>query len=223
MDRGRLLRSPGQPAPRIPPVGALLLARRPAAVARLVVAVPIDPVDRVVEAGAWAHVGEEVFELQPPLADDYAATAVALEGRVSWVRAATAHRGPGSVGRRVRPAMLVTGRATAAVGRQLRLGCFRVLSSESRRSGLKAPRIARSMSTAGATRSALQGLALLLGQRFPLPRFTDPEAPLFGHGMAGIRAVLRARLSDLGVTLAGASGQTFGHAQNIAQLREASL
>lgn len=76
----------------------LLFRRGPTAVRRLVVAVDIDPVDRMACGRLPPHVSQEGFEtalrafaLEPPIADRDAATAVPGERFVPWVEASLLH------------------------------------------------------------------------------------------------------------------------------------
>src|ERR1700683_337350 len=82
------------------PILGLFLRRRPPTVARFVVAVVVDALDAV-SIRPLAHVGEEVLEDLPALADGDAGAAVMLVVRCPWVRrAAFSHRLPRFVGRR---------------------------------------------------------------------------------------------------------------------------
>lgn len=84
-------------------VRILLLRRGPAHVARLVVAVVIDTVDRVLRRGARPDVGQEAFErVAPGFADVDASTAVVWEARAGRRVAAIFHTGPSAMFRRAR-------------------------------------------------------------------------------------------------------------------------
>jgi len=65
----------------------------PAAVARLVVAVVVDPVEAAA-VGALAHVGEEVGKRMPAFADADPASAVVVPADVARVLAAVEHIPP---------------------------------------------------------------------------------------------------------------------------------
>src|SRR5688572_6652347 len=83
------------------PVPLLGLLVGPAAVARLVVAVHVEPVERVFRRRPRTHVLQERFERIPPLADADAPAAVVLVTRVVRVLAALPHVMPGVVFGRV--------------------------------------------------------------------------------------------------------------------------
>jgi hypothetical protein len=80
--------------PRLPRVAELLFLRGPAAVARLVVAVVVDAIERVASGRPWAYVSEERHEIVPLTADTDAATAVVVVLRVALVAAALFHAVP---------------------------------------------------------------------------------------------------------------------------------
>lgn len=83
---------------RVALVVVLLLSCCPPAVAGLIVAVDILPIERH-SAGSITHVGVEVLERHPPLADLDASAAVEREvPLVSMVEAAIQHRTPSRIG-----------------------------------------------------------------------------------------------------------------------------
>lgn len=88
------------------PIIGLLLWSRPTAVTGFVVAVVVDAIKRMLRRRSKTHVGEEVLELQPPLSDLNAATAVAMVGLARYVSASLKH---------LRPCHML-GAATASVG-----------------------------------------------------------------------------------------------------------
>ena len=85
-------------------IRCLLSARRPAAIAGLVVAVVIDAVERHV-CGTLAHVSEEVLKEKPSLADTDAPASIARPLGHGFIAAASAHSAP----------TLVSGGASGAV------------------------------------------------------------------------------------------------------------
>ena len=75
-------------------VVGLLFARCPAAVARLVVPIVIDALQRVLWRGLVAHIGVKVFKLAPAFADANAAPSVPLKVLMLWIIAPMKHRIP---------------------------------------------------------------------------------------------------------------------------------
>lgn len=110
------------PLRRWPPIARLLRTSRPPAVIRLVVAVVVDAIKRVLPRRLLAHVREERLEAAAPtIADRNAATAIAVPCRVARVRTALNHRPPRSVERvtrtgRVPMCPALVGSAAAAGG-----------------------------------------------------------------------------------------------------------
>lgn len=78
-------------------IAALLRGGRPAAVARAVAATVVDAVKRVLSRRALAHVGQEVLEHTPTLADSNASAAVVVPVGIVGVRAALPHSDPRNV------------------------------------------------------------------------------------------------------------------------------
>lgn len=89
----------------------VLASARPAHVARLVVSVAIgEPVDLSARERRRPHVGDEVFNRQPPIADADSSASVAVVALRSGIGAALHHRSPHAVGR-------VPGQPVASVAR----------------------------------------------------------------------------------------------------------
>lgn len=76
------------------PVPGLLLSCRPSTIVRLVRAIVIDSVHRVLRRWALAHVRQEVLEAEPPLADCDSAPSVERERLVVRVEASLFHVSP---------------------------------------------------------------------------------------------------------------------------------
>src|SRR4051812_39840135 len=80
-----------------PLVARLLQPRRPAAVRFFIVPIVVNPFDT--QSGwTFAHVGEEVRELQPMLTNGDSACAVPFKGRFARVVASPQHARPAIVG-----------------------------------------------------------------------------------------------------------------------------
>jgi len=84
----------------------LLQHCRPSAVARLIVAVAVDTINRMSFGGRMSHVGKESWEMIPSLADFYAAPAVVLPRVAVRIVAAGSQPGPRPIGARFSKAML---------------------------------------------------------------------------------------------------------------------
>lgn len=109
----------------------LLQAGRPAAVARLIVAVVVDAIERMQERGARAHVGVEGGERVPPaIADGDAAAAVIRPRGVRATETAAFHGAP----------RFVFGRALQAVGAPC---AVEIREQASATSGMPAPQRSR--------------------------------------------------------------------------------
>ncbi len=129
-------------------VSHLLLSRRPAAVARLVVPVVVDPVDLMFLRRTWPHVGKEVLErVHPTVANRDATATVAAPSFVIRVFASTFKASPDGI---FAPLLAVTGEAVAKVR-----VVGRLLSSHTR--SLLAGRVRTA--ARGTTRSAVRILA----------------------------------------------------------------
>src|SRR5260221_710578 len=75
----------------------LLFASRPAAVARLIVSVIVDAVQRMKARRPWSHICEKVGEAGPPLTDFDSSASVVLPVSCARVVAARAHINPSVV------------------------------------------------------------------------------------------------------------------------------
>src|SRR3990167_2021606 len=90
------------------PISCLLLWIGPSAITRLIVAVRIDSIDRMLECGLRTHVGKKVHKLQPSLADGYPLALVEVIVGTLWAAPHTPshHRQPRSMFRRFGYAVL---------------------------------------------------------------------------------------------------------------------
>lgn len=84
-------------------VVVLLGGCRPSAILDAVIPLVVDAVDAVVLRGSPAHVGQEVLEDVPPLADRDTTRPVVGVVTVVWVFASTEHCGPGAIFRSLVP------------------------------------------------------------------------------------------------------------------------
>lgn len=77
----------------VAPIALLFTTGRPAAIIRTISAVVIDAFDGMAK---WtlAHIGQEIIEVFPPLANRDSAAAVIVESAVVWIRAALPHVAP---------------------------------------------------------------------------------------------------------------------------------
>lgn len=182
-------------------IRSLLGWSRPATVARFVVAVIVNAVDR---AAAWpfAHVRQEVQEVgAPAIADrDSTGTVVAVRS-VSTVIAPTIHGAPGGVGARLRPTVLVrTGPLTGVRG-ELGSRFVAVWATETRTTVDELASVAQRVLGARTARFAFQGRTVFRGK--------NPSA----HGHSGLLTALR----EISVSLAGAAIRTrfLGHGMSL--------
>jgi len=95
-------------------VSGLLLCGTPLAVFLLIVAVVVFSVELQAFFIALGHVGYEVVDIKPSVANLYAATAVAMVSLVFWICAAPNHGAPDSKKRMVPRAMFCDGLFTKA-------------------------------------------------------------------------------------------------------------
>lgn len=80
-----------RPSARRPLVCSLLFPCRPSAVPRLVAAIVVDAVNRMLRTRPLAHICKKVFERLPALTDLYAAAAIVVVIGVPWKVASGAH------------------------------------------------------------------------------------------------------------------------------------
>lgn len=82
-------------------IAVLLCPRRPSHIARFVMSVVVDAIERVIRRWAWPHIREEGVETATPaVAHGYAATTIVRERLHSWVMTAAAHVNPDLIFRR---------------------------------------------------------------------------------------------------------------------------
>lgn len=90
-----------------PHIAGLLLPSGPTAISRLIVSVIVDAVYRIVRTWAWPHIGiKSLNVMQPTITYHNATSAIMTIVLMFGVAAAGYQRGPSSIFRAVRPAML---------------------------------------------------------------------------------------------------------------------